>query len=194
MRFTNALRRTFAIDLTFAGTPEQVFPLLCPVREYDWIPGWSCAMVYSESGVAELGCVFRTGPDAGNEVWTVSRYEPNQAIEFVRVIADTWVVLMRLALAPAGPDPAATPTTPTTPAAPTTPATPTTPTTPTTTVRVTHTYTALSPRGTTAVGEVNAEEHDAQWRRLAKLASHYVTTKTMLRPEKKQEQQRGRAD
>lgn len=25
------------------GTPEQVFPLFCPVREADWIPGWTVA-------------------------------------------------------------------------------------------------------------------------------------------------------
>ena len=40
--------------------PEEIFPLLCPVREYDWIPEWDCTMVYSESGIAERGCVFQT--------------------------------------------------------------------------------------------------------------------------------------
>ena len=34
------------IPLTFAGTPQEVFALLCPVREYDWIPDWSCTMVH----------------------------------------------------------------------------------------------------------------------------------------------------
>lgn len=42
------------------AAPERVFPLLCPVREAEWIPGWRYNLVYSESGVAELGCIFTT--------------------------------------------------------------------------------------------------------------------------------------
>ncbi len=62
----------------------EVFPLLCPVREYDWIDGWDCEMIYSKSGVAENNCIFRTHlMDRGEEVWVVSRYDPeNFAIEF----------------------------------------------------------------------------------------------------------------
>jgi hypothetical protein len=40
------------------GTPAQVFPLLCPVREADWIVGWDPLHVVSETGVAERDCVF----------------------------------------------------------------------------------------------------------------------------------------
>lgn len=66
---------------------ERVFPLLCPVREYEWIEPWRCDLVYAASGVAEAGCVFRTDfpGDCGPEVWVVSRYAPPAAIEFVRV-------------------------------------------------------------------------------------------------------------
>ena len=42
------------------ASPERVFPLLCPVREADWIPGWRYELIYSESGVAEAGCIFTT--------------------------------------------------------------------------------------------------------------------------------------
>lgn len=45
---------------TNSAPPEKVFPLLCPVREADWIPGWRYKLVYSDSGVAELGCIFTT--------------------------------------------------------------------------------------------------------------------------------------
>jgi len=47
---------------TNPALPEKVFPLLCPVREADWIPGWRYQLIYSDSAVAELGCVFTT-PD-----------------------------------------------------------------------------------------------------------------------------------
>ena len=65
---------------------EEVFPLLCPVREYEWIPQWQCDMIYSESGVAELGCVFSTdfGDDFGRETWVVFCYQPAEKIGFIR--------------------------------------------------------------------------------------------------------------
>jgi len=77
--------RTYYMHLQ--GTPEQVFPLLCPVREYEWIDGWKCDVIYSESGVAELNCVFKTSfPEDGPEdTWVISRYEPPALIEFVRI-------------------------------------------------------------------------------------------------------------
>ena len=66
--------------------PEQIFPLLCPVREYDWIPIWRCDLLYTSSGFAELGCVFKTdfGDRNGPEIWVVSHYEPVRKIAFVR--------------------------------------------------------------------------------------------------------------
>lgn len=102
MEFTNASRQAFTAEMSLAGPPERVFPLLCPVREYDWIESWSCVMVFSESGVAELGCIFVTSDhhDPGDEVWTVSRYEPNRAIEFVRVLPGRWVTKLDIALTP----------------------------------------------------------------------------------------------
>ncbi len=68
------------------STAQTVFPLLCPLREYDWIEGWKCKMVFSQSGIAESGCVFLTElPGRGVETWMVSRYEPNHGIDFCRV-------------------------------------------------------------------------------------------------------------
>lgn len=69
------------------STPEEVFPLLCPVREFEWIPQWQCEMIYSRSGVAELGCVFSTDfkDSFGREVWCVSHFEPDRRIGFVRI-------------------------------------------------------------------------------------------------------------
>ncbi len=72
--------------MTLEADAETVFPLLCPVREHDWIDVWECRMVYSESGVAEAGCVFLTDlPKRGVETWMVSRYEPSRLIEFCRI-------------------------------------------------------------------------------------------------------------
>jgi hypothetical protein len=45
---------------TNPAPPDKVFPLLCPVREAEWVPGWQYQLIYSDSGVAEIGCVFTT--------------------------------------------------------------------------------------------------------------------------------------
>ena len=84
--FTNRARRVFTCTQRVAATPEQIFPLLCPVREYDWIPGWDCRVIYTESGIAEPGCVFQTDreADGGLDTWVISRHEPASRIAFVR--------------------------------------------------------------------------------------------------------------
>lgn len=70
----------------FTAAPETIFPLLCPTREYDWIPHWSCELVHSVSGFAERDCVFITEfPGAGREVWLQTRHEPCRTVEFVRI-------------------------------------------------------------------------------------------------------------
>jgi hypothetical protein len=51
---------------TNPAAPEKVFPLLCPVREGDWLLGWKYRLIYSDSGVAELGCVFTTPNPPGS--------------------------------------------------------------------------------------------------------------------------------
>lgn len=59
------------------ATPAEVFPLLCPVRERDWVPGWKYRMVYSQSGVAENGCIFSTPNEDGSETtWIVTEHDP----------------------------------------------------------------------------------------------------------------------
>jgi hypothetical protein len=58
------------------GPCERVFPLLCPVREGEWLPGWEYRLLYSHSGVAELGCVFATpNPDGSEKTWVVTHYD-----------------------------------------------------------------------------------------------------------------------
>ena len=70
-------------QFTVSAPPEKVFPLLCPVRECEWIPNWRCEMLHSNSGVAEEDCVFRTNcSDTGPMTRVVSRYEPPVLIEF----------------------------------------------------------------------------------------------------------------
>lgn len=73
----------------FKAPPSKVFPLLCPVREHEWIEPWHCEMLHSDSGIAEKNCVFRTRfpGESSDDVWVINHYEPNTRIEFVRVNA-----------------------------------------------------------------------------------------------------------
>ncbi len=81
-----AKRRTLRADMTVNAKPEHIFPLLCPVREYEWIGDWECTMVWSESGFAEDNCIFQTDfpEQGGRETWVICRHDPNSCIEFVR--------------------------------------------------------------------------------------------------------------
>jgi len=70
---------------TFKATPDKLFPLLCPTTEYDWLTGWDCEMVYSDSCYAEQDTIVTTDFFIPNgEVWTCWRYQPNQMIQFLR--------------------------------------------------------------------------------------------------------------
>ena len=82
------------------GTPEQVFPLLCPIREKDWLDGWDCKLIHSKSGVAELDCVFTTQSGDVETVWQITRYQPSRTLEFVRVSPGQNVVKIIIRLEP----------------------------------------------------------------------------------------------
>ena len=83
--------------------PEKVFPLLCPVREADWVPGWQYRLIYSESGLAEDGCVFSTPNEADPEtVWMVTHYDPTAfTIAFAWIEPGMIATQIRIALGPA---------------------------------------------------------------------------------------------
>jgi hypothetical protein len=72
------------------GSPQEVFPLLCPSREADWIPGWDAELISTETGYAELGCIFRTDPSGtvGPGVWVFTRHEAPSLVELVRFTPD----------------------------------------------------------------------------------------------------------
>ena len=88
------------------ATPERIFPLLCPVRETDWVPGWEYRLIHSESGFAEANCVFATpNPDGSETTWVVTEFD-----SAAYRIAFVWVnpglvaaqILIKLEANPAG--------------------------------------------------------------------------------------------
>lgn len=142
--------------MQISAPAASVFPLLCPVREYDWIDTWSCDLTYSHSGVAENHCVFQTDRQGeGKRNWVVSRYEPDHIIEFVIFQQDSAIIKLDLYLSENAEG--------------------------TTQLRVSHTFTGLNEIGNAAIESLPADFTSMRWTRLAEALNHYMQTGTMFK-------------
>jgi hypothetical protein len=110
MEATMTVIKSYRIAHEFTQTnpaiPDKVFPLLSPVREGDWLPGWQHRLIYSDSGIAELGCVFTTPnqPAVNNQesetTWVVTEYNPSAfRIAFLWINPGAIVTEIRIQLA-----------------------------------------------------------------------------------------------
>ena len=143
-------RVSYEYTQTNDAPPEKVFPLLCPVREADWVPGWQSRMIYSESGVAEDGCVFTTPNGSCPEtVWMITHYDP-VAFE----IAFAWVepgkiatqIRITLSQAPVGK----------------------------TSARICYFYTGLSPEGNAVLDRYTTEWFQSKMQSWEKAINHFL--------------------
>ena len=87
MKITKPNRITRTYTQRLAAGPAAVFPLLCPVREADWLEGWDPMLVISSSGLAEPDCVFTTSGTPADAVWYITQHEP--AAGFVEMLKIT---------------------------------------------------------------------------------------------------------
>jgi hypothetical protein len=86
MKMVGLNRVTRTCRQRLAAPPDAVFPLLCPVREAEWIPGWNPLLVISATGLAEPDCVFVTPSQPGDAIWYVTRHEPQAGfVETIQV-------------------------------------------------------------------------------------------------------------
>lgn len=84
---------------TINAAPDQVFPLLCPVAEAQWLDGWQYEMIYSESGVAEQGCIFTTPANDQRAIWiNTQRDSATGKIQFTKIIPGITATLLELEL------------------------------------------------------------------------------------------------
>lgn len=70
------------------ASPKKVFPLLCPVREAEWLDDWDYKTIYSISGIAEMHAVFITSfENISDQIWIITKHDPiKNEIEFVRLV------------------------------------------------------------------------------------------------------------
>lgn len=142
--------------MNLCAPPADVFPLLCPVREYEWIEPWSCDMVFSAGGLAENNAVFTTDFPAqgGHEIWVVSRFEKDRAIQFIRLSPGLKVNRLDIALAAAGEG---------------------------SRLEWTHTYTGLSEDGNQWIREMTDDTFRTEKVAIETMLNHYLKTGTMLK-------------
>ena len=87
MDTTKPNRATHTYRQRLCASPAKVFPLLCPVREAEWVDGWLPELVISSSGVAERDCVFITADKLEKTIWYITRHEPQRwFVEMLKIL------------------------------------------------------------------------------------------------------------
>jgi hypothetical protein len=155
---SSARRIVHSYSFQVGAAPERVFPLLCPVREYDWIDGWACRLVNSESGVVEEGCIFVTdAAPEGKTIWITVVHDPAEhRVEFLRVTPDSHVSRMSLAVKGDGAE---------------------------STLEIGYTFTALEARGDALLAFLeDGRALAARSERLGRSLDHFLRTGAMLKP------------
>ena len=86
MEINSPVRVTRTYVQHLVAEPSRVLPLLCPVRETEWIEGWDPLAVWTESGFVEQDCVFLTAAEDQDAVWFVTRLDPTLGlVEMLKV-------------------------------------------------------------------------------------------------------------
>jgi hypothetical protein len=150
MLLTTPNRITRAYTQHLVAEPSRVFPLLCPVRELDWIEGWDPTLVLSSSGVAEPDCVFVTPASPFDAVWFITRHEPDAGfVEMVKISPTVTAckLSIQLSAAPGGSE-----------------------------AVVTYSHTSLGPAGDAFVAGFTEEHYQAFMRDWEARLNHYLRT------------------
>jgi hypothetical protein len=156
IRPPNRVTHTYTQQLV--APPAAVFPLLCPVREADWIDGWNPLLVLSHSGLAEPDCVFVTDSRPYDAVWFITRHEPERGfVEMIKVTPDVTACKLTIQVRAAGSGSEAD---------------------------VTYSHTSLGPQGDVFVASFTAEFYVQFMREWEDRMNHYLAHGTALRADK----------
>ena len=100
MKILKPNRATHTYTQKLIAGPDRVFPLLCPVREADWIHDWDPIAVWSDSGVAETDCVFVMPGTPRPAIWYVTRHEPDRGfVEMLKIVPEVTACRLTIQLA-----------------------------------------------------------------------------------------------
>lgn len=148
-------RVTLERQITIDATPHMIFPLLCPVREGEWLDGWVGKPIFSDSGYAEENGVFATEHAGESDtIWFVTTRDPAaHRIEFIVFIPQLQVVRLHVQVNAVAPG--------------------------TSTIGVRYIRTGLSDAGNEAV-RAAAAQFDAMMTNWERTMNHFLKTGTML--------------
>jgi len=135
--------------------PSQVFPLLCPVRETEWVNDWRPKLVLSDSGVAEPDCVFITPGIPEDALWMVITHDPEHfRLEIIKIIPGVVIGKITIGLAAEGDDGCS--------------------------ADITYAYTSISDHGDRALEEFTDAHFRGFMETWEKELNHFLRTGTML--------------
>ena len=143
-------RVTRSYTQSLIARPDQVFPLLCPVRESEWVNGWHPRLVVTQSGLAELDCVFITAAGPQEAIWMITQHDPvAHHLEIIKLIPGIVAgkIVIQLTATPGG-----------------------------STAEISYSFTALGPDGNRVVSEFTQEHFDEFMLTWETELNHFLTT------------------
>lgn len=150
-------RVTRSYRQTINGTPEIIFPLLCPEREKEWLEGWDYNKIYSESGYAEEGAVFGTSnPNEKETIWIITKHDiKNYEVEFARFTPGSRTCVLKIKVIPIDAKQSH--------------------------VDITYTFTGIAQHGNEFVENYTEEKFTGFMRQWEKAINYFLETGTMLK-------------
>ena len=146
------IRHTYTQNLVAA--PDKVFPLLCPVREAEWVPNWDPRRDLTRSGVGEQDCVFITEGAPQDAIWVITRHDAEAGrLEIIKVTVDHTVCKVEIALSATAQGTAA---------------------------EIAYSYTALSAAGEAFLEEFTADWYRGFMKEWEDAMNHYLTSGQMI--------------
>jgi len=103
MKIARPTRVSRSYTQSLCRPPDEVFPLLCPVREAEWVNGWHPTLVLAESGVAEPGCIFVTEGVPEDAIWIMTEFDSERhRVAILKIIPGVVVGDITVRLRPDG--------------------------------------------------------------------------------------------
>ncbi len=157
MRVEKPNRVSWCYTQHLDAPPELVFPLLCPVRETEWVIDWKPKVVFSESGLAEADCVFITPGIPEDALWLMTAHDVEKHhLEIIKFIPGVVVGRITISLAPVGDAKS--------------------------TAEITYAYTALSDHGNRALEEFTREHFEGFMKSWEAELNYFLRTGEKLTP------------
>ncbi len=155
MKIDTPKRITHSYVQTIEGTPDEIFPLYCPVKEALWCEGWDPVAVYTTSGVVEPECVFTTEDNGIESAWFVTVYDNKQGrVEMIKHTPGVTISKLRITIEPICQK--------------------------TTRAIISYGFTSLSKSGDEVLKEFTEENYNTSMAAWEKAMNHYLKTGEML--------------